>query len=180
MRIEALGIREPPRVTLRDEWTYHDERSRRDAHARYLIRLERLAPDRIRRRVEAHRLRKNHSRVGKGAEIVGGGAASTKDMVDFLVETTLDFGVLRKQIPCPRQRVGRRFMAGEEQRQRLVAHLLVRHPSAVALGILRRQQHREQIPACSPPRELRAPLGDETVDGRVQPRAGASESPRVG
>ena len=40
------------------------------------------------------------------------------------------FRILREQIPRKSHRVGGRFVSGEKQRQRFVAHLFVRHRAA--------------------------------------------------
>ena len=52
--------------------------------------------------------------------------------------------MLAEQVPGPRQGQGRGLVAGEEQRHRLVADLLVGHAAAVVLvaGV---QQDREQV-----------------------------------
>jgi hypothetical protein len=70
-------------------------------------------------------------------------------------------------------------MAGEKQRHRLVAQLLVRHAAAVAFRILRGEHHRQKIPSLLATRALAAPLGDQPIDRRVQPAAGPSEAARV-
>src|SRR5258706_14528568 len=60
------------------------------------------------------------------------------------MQTALDLGRLREQVPGPRQGIGRSFVTGKQERHYFVAHLLVIHPLACLL-ILRQQEHREQI-----------------------------------
>ena len=52
-----------------------------------------------------------------------------------------------QQVPRPGQRVRGRLVAGEKDRHRLVAHLLVGHPAAALLFVLRHEQHRQQVAA---------------------------------
>ncbi len=64
-------------------------------------------------------------------------------------------------------------MTGEKERHHLVAHLLVRHPRARVLFVFGEQEHREQVAAIF---IARAPLADDAVDDRVEPRARALEA----
>ena len=89
------------------------------------------------------------------------------------MEAAFGLRILREQVPGPRERVGRRLVAGEEERHRLVAQLLVGHTPAVALLVHGQEEHREQVAAvtASPPALL-----DDAVDDAVEPRACALEA----
>ena len=63
------------------------------------------------------------------------------------------------------ERIGGGLVPGQKDRHRLVAHLTVGHPAAVAFLVLRHQQHGQQIAAIA---GRLAPLGDQAVDDRVE------------
>ena len=84
------------------------------------------------------------------------------------MQTRLGLRVLGEQVPSPRERVGGRLVAGEEDGHRLVAQLLVGHARAVALVVLRVEEHGEEVAAVF---AGRAPLLDDAVDDGVEPRA---------
>ena len=87
--------------------------------------------------------------------------------VDLGVQRRLDVGRAAEQVPGPGQRVGGRLVAGEEDRHRLVAHLLIGHPAAIVF-VLRGEQHRQQVAVIA---AAGAAVGDHAVDDRVEPRA---------
>src|SRR5258706_10932585 len=80
------------------------------------------------------------------------------------MQTALDLGRLREQVPGPRQGIGRSFVTGKQERHYFVAHLLVIHPLACLL-ILRQQEHREQI---TPLGLKRSALSNHAVDYLVK------------
>ena len=133
--IEALRIREVPRVTVRDPLARDDDRALRHGVAADFVVGERPPADDPGRRVESHRLREHHLGVREPREIRDAGRAIAENRVELLVETRLDVGILRQQVPGPGQRVGRGLVAGEKDRDRLVAHLRVGHLPAVSLGV---------------------------------------------
>src|SRR6185369_7980323 len=93
----------------------------------------------------------------------------------LVVQPALDLGVLREEIPGPGEEIRRRLVAGEEEGHRLVAKLRVAHAATVALGVLREEEHGEQVAAILP---RGAPFGDEAIDRRVEPLAPATEAQR--
>ena len=82
-----------------------------------------------------------------------------------------------EQIPDPRERVGGRFVPGEKERHQLVAQLFVAHLAAVAFGVLRTDEHREQVAVIAP---LASALRDDAIDDGIEARACALEAARRG
>src|ERR671922_2777143 len=91
--------------------------------------------------------------------------------VDRAVEVGLDGGFARQQPERPREGDGGRLMAGQEEREDLVAHLLVAHPAAV---LLRSEQMRE---AAVTVRAAATALRDHVEDDPIERLAGATEPP---
>ena len=120
---------------------------------------------RVGRRVEPHRLRHDHLRVrAAAAGRRRSGAGRRAPRRSSSARRASASGMLGEQVPGPRQRHRGRLVAGQEERHDLVAHLPVGHAAAV-VGVLRLQQHREQVAAVL---AAGAPRGDDAVDDRVE------------
>ena len=102
------------------------------------------------------------------------GGTTAENRVDLAVEPRLDVGILRQQVPGPGQRVGRGLVAGEKDRDRLVAHLRVGHLPAVSFGVRGRDEKAQQIRAAD---RRSPPLGDHARDRRVDARLRSLEAP---
>ena len=165
--VEPIRIGKKPRVAVQQVLREEHDRPFRDQVPADLHVVYRAPADAPGRWIEPHRLGHHHARVGKVRRVRGGGRTATEHGVYLLVQPALDLRVLREQIPCPRERVRGRFVAGEEDRHRLVAHLRIAHPAAVAFFVARQQQHRQQIAAVI---RRRAPLVDDPVDQPVERR----------
>ena len=74
------------------------------------------------------------------------GGRPPEHRVELGVQPRFDLGMAREQDPRPGERVGGGLVAGQEQRDHLVAQLPIGHPAA-ALGVLGVEQHREQVAA---------------------------------
>ena len=95
-------------------------------------------------RIETQRFLNDHACVLQLRKVRNAWHPVTKDLVQLSMQTALDLGRLREQVPGPRQGIGRGFVTGKQKRHDFVARLPVIHPLACLL-ILRQQEHREQI-----------------------------------
>ncbi len=89
------------------------------------------------------------------------------------VEAGFDVGMPAQQVPGPRERVGRGFVAGEEECHRFVAGLLVAHAAAPFL-VLGEEQHGEEI---APVFRGAAPGLDQPIDRGIEPSPGLAKAP---
>src|SRR5579883_1242537 len=141
----------------------------------------------MRRRVEAHRLLEDHARPFELGKIGETRQARTQHAIDLLMKPCLRLRVPGQEIPGPAQRIRRRLVPGQEDRQDLVAELLVAHALA-GLGIARGKQHGQEIatidavgsPLAKKPRHHRVEGGDGlAVDSWLQPRQPFGEPEEV-
>ena len=169
-----IGVGPPARIAVHDPLAGEHDGAGRQLVLADAIGHERTPADDPRRREESHALAQDGAREGEPrqifrAELLG------RHAVHLGVERRLDLGVLRQQIPGPREQIRRRLMSGEEERHRLVAKLAVAHPAAVSLAVLRHEQHGEEVAAilarCTT-------FGDEPIDRRVESLASATEAQR--
>ena len=152
-----------------------DDRAGRD-RPRTERRVARRAPaDHPSGRVQPHRLRDDVAREGERRHIVCRRKPVAQHASDLGTELVLNRRMFGEQQPCPRECVCGRLVAGEKNRHRLVADLLVAHRAAVVVA--RREQHREQVVAG---RRGRATRLDHAIDDRVEPRSRIREAPGRG
>ena len=145
--VEPLRVREEPRVPVQEILREEHDGPLRDRVSADVDVLDRAPADGPGRRIQPHRLGEHHARVGESRHVGGGRRTALEHGCLFRAAAAFDVRVLREQVPRPRERVRGRFVAGEEDRHRLVAHLRVAHPAAVLLVVAREQQHRQQIAA---------------------------------
>jgi hypothetical protein len=131
----------------------------RDEVAADRLILHRPPLDAPRGRVEPHRLEEHGFGVRQPGRIIRASWRAVEGVVDLGVEALLDLRMERELIPRPVQPVGGRLVARGDERERLVAHLLVGHAGAVSLQVAGREQDREQVAVGLAAR--RAPLGDD-------------------
>jgi len=118
-------------------------------------------------RIEAHGFGEHTLGVFQVRKIVEGGQAAVENPVDFVIKLLGGGGVLREQIPGPHQSVGGGFVSGEEQREGLVADLLVAHTGATVL-VLSEKEHRKKVAFVL---LTGAAFGDDAVDRFVEKSA---------
>jgi hypothetical protein len=94
----------------------------------------------------------------------GGGVRADIVRNRLLGQPRFGLGRLGEHMPRERQRVRRRLVPGEEQRDRVIAHLRRGHRAVLVLGP---EQAREHILA---PRALGAAAIDEAADGGIEDR----------
>ena len=99
--------------------------------------------DAVRRRVQPHRLGDNRSGAVQGVPVGPGDRALGGRVVQLDLEPAPGLGVAAQLEPAPRQRDRRRLVPGQQQGQRLVAHLLARH--GPALLVADREESAEQV-----------------------------------
>ena len=149
-RREALGI-EPFRslpqcpVTMNDPGDDADKRTGRNRASADLVGRERLAPwEGVNRREQPQRLVEDHARVGQTVNIVEAGCPAAQRLVGLRPEPLLRVGVLREQKPCPAERQRRGLVAGDEDGDHLIPHLLRRQP-APGLGVAPSEKPIQQV-----------------------------------
>src|SRR5215510_14367236 len=132
LRREALGLERVRVLPVRGQAMQNVRDDKREPASRQTEPTERVVGECLpgeapRRRVETHRLVNNHSRVGQVREIAVLRSAPGEYRVDLPFEPLTRRGMLRQQIPRPRERQGSRLLTGEEKRRDLDAQLLVCH-----------------------------------------------------
>ena len=105
---------------------------------------DRVAHHRIDRRVDAQRLLDHPARVEQSRQVLDGRRPAPEDVIDLGAEPGLGLGISAEQIHGPRQRDGRRLVAGPDEGQDLVAQLDVGEPFPCLL-VARGQEHGEQV-----------------------------------
>ena len=118
-----------------------------------------LAHDHLDRRIEAHRFLEHHSGVVKFMDGLDRGHASVQDRTLLLPKPSRHLPVLVQKVPGPRERVHRRLVSGDEERDEFVAELPPVHALARFL-IAGAHQYRKQVL----PSRLATPLLDSLVD----------------
>ncbi len=159
---------------MHEEGRHDDERVRWELPLAQRLRGDVAMSERPRRRVEAHRLGHHGARIRQARGVRGGGVRVAEHLVELIVERALHAGVSREKVPGPREGVGRRLVAGEEQRHHLVPELLVAHALSIALGVARIHEHREQVAGVVPlplPLPRRTAFIDHAIDGGVETAA---------
>lgn len=101
------------------------------------------------------------------------GGFSCEDLLRFVVQALLPFGMERGEPEGEAEAVGRGFMPGEQQGKAFVAHLAISHAAGLAFGVDCGHKHGEQIAlvwiaACMLPGVTGAALPDEAIDERVE------------
>ena len=146
-----------------DEPRGHDhDGARRDAHTVRDVLGQGPPPDRPRGRVEPHRLVQHRH--------------DERLVVEAFVQLRLDDRVLGKQEPRPGEQVRRRLVTREEDRDGLVAHLLIGHAES---GLLRTDQPGKEVVGVGAGRPaFRDEAVDEAVDDLVEDRARPAEPAR--
>src|SRR4051812_45091108 len=152
-------------MPVRGELAHRDERARGERVAADLALGVREPAERVGGRVQAYRLLDRHRRALERGRIVECRHTTVQDLVKLVLDEPLLDWVAGEEVEREGQRGGRGLMAGEQEDQRLVAHLLDVHPRA-AVGMARLQQPREEIVALgSGSLAARDQLVDELLEG---------------
>ncbi|MCY1441591.1 hypothetical protein D9M71_579110 [compost metagenome] len=113
------------------------------------LRLRRLAHEEPDRRIQPQRLAKHIADRRQALDIAQLEIAFTDRLLDLRKHLVLQVRALRDQVKRPRQRAGRRLVAGQEQHAHLVDQLFI--GEAVAIDRIDRVHHAgEDVLLCAP------------------------------
>lgn len=144
-----------------------DEQRRpgRDVEAAESTGADRLAAERVCRRIEPHRFLDGALDGRQSGEIRDAGHSPTQHPACLVGDAVGDLRMAREEPPGPGQRQRGRLVARQQQRDHLVADLPVGHRAAVL--VTRLEQRRQEVVAA---RSTRPVLGHDPGDERVHPR----------
>ena len=139
--VEALGIGPERRPSMKRPRAHDGDRAGVELAAIERRRNERLAREQRDGRIEAQSLLEDAQGQRQLRAVGERGLAG--EGVHLALHRRVDGGVLREAVDGPRQPRGRRLVAGDEEREDLVAHLAIAH--GVAALVLGGEQAREEI-----------------------------------
>ncbi len=161
---ELLGVGVPAGVAVDDPGRDQHHRAGRDHLTRDLVVHRRGATDHPGRRIQAQRLQVRPLDEPQTRDVRGGRRTTLEDRVDLGEHPLADRRMLGKRVPGPGHRVRPGLVAGDHEREDLVAELSLAH------GVARRvlagaQQPRQDV---GPVGALRASLADDAGDRLVE------------